>query len=142
MTISNIERFDEITAQVLGRLYEEFPLPIYLPAADFITSATCYCDAVCADVPSPDARFFEASVVWLGDTGYLRYEEHMRQVAGFRDIVLTARGLEVLKSIPESLSGQTLGERLVAGAKTGGKELALEALRQTLAFGSRLLTGG
>ncbi len=142
MTTSNIERFDEIAAQVLGRLYQEFPLPVYLAAADFVSTATCYCEATCGDVPSPDARFFESSVLWLGEAGYLRYAEHQYQLASFRDVVLTAKALEVLKAIPESLTGHTLGERLADGAKTGGKELALEAIRQVFAYSVRILTGG
>ena len=137
---SNIERFDEITAQILGRLYQEFPLPVYLPAADFVSSATCYCDAICGDTPSPEARFFEACVVWLGETGYLRYKEHLYQLAGFRDAVLTAKGLEVLKAIPDSLGGkQTIGEQLVSAAKAGATDLLKEGVKAALAQGAAML---
>ncbi len=36
MTASNIERFDEITGLVLGKLYENFPVPIYLLVKNFV----------------------------------------------------------------------------------------------------------
>lgn len=139
MALSNIERFDDITAQTLARLYEQFPVPCALMVCQYGVDLG---DDNWDDPQAlAEAGFVIAALQWLGESGYIRFSE-ARPPLGVLDAVLTARGLEVLKAMPESLSGMTLGERLVGGLKSGGKEVAMEALRQALAYGSRLLTGG
>ncbi len=139
MTSSNIERFDEIAAKTLARLYENFPVPTALMVGQYGVEIGD------DNWDDPDAlaaaEFVIASLQWLNEAGYIRFSE-VRHPFGVMDAVLTARGLEVLKAIPESLTGHTLGELLVDGVKTGGKELALEAIRQVFAYSVRILTGG
>lgn len=118
MTTSNIERFDEITGKVLGKLYQEFPVPVSLSADKFVEPATRYCEHLCADVPSKEAEFFIACILWLAAADYLRLKEQGYGVA--REVVLTAKGLEALKAVPKSLDGsESIGEQLVEAAKSG-----------------------
>ncbi len=121
MTASNIERFDEITGKVLGKLYQEFPVPVNLSADKFVEPATRFCEHICADVPSKEAEFFIASVLWLAEADYLRLKEQRYGVVV--DVILTAKGLEALKAVPKSLDGaHSIGEQLVEAAKSGMAE--------------------
>ncbi|MGQ0710890.1 MAG: hypothetical protein ACT4NV_14225 [Rhodoferax sp.] len=139
MASSNIERFDEIAAQTLARLYESFPVPTVLAVGQYGVEIGDH------NWDDPEAiraaEFVIASIQWLGDAGFIRFSD-VRHPIVVLDAVLTARGLEALKAMPDSLTGHTLGERLVDGVKVGTKEMAMEALRQALAYGGRLLVGG
>lgn len=140
MPSSNIERFDEITAKVFSVLYEEFPVPTNLFAEAHVSPATCYSEFLGCDVPSTEAEFFVASVTWLGDAGYLRCKEQPAGTAAFIGAVLTTKGLEVLKTIPDSLNGKkTIGEQLVAAAKSGATAALKDGVKAALAKGAVML---
>ncbi|RTY01692.1 hypothetical protein EJ576_08855 [Pseudomonas sp. C 49-2] len=138
MAVSNIDRFNELTGLVLVELYAQFPVPKTLVAGNFVEPATRWCEHVASDVPSKEAEFFYATVIWLGSSGYLSY----REVSPYyiRDVVLTASGLEVLKASPASLdNGATFGEAITAAAKEGGKETFRASVSELMGIGARLL---
>ncbi|HHQ4580580.1 TPA: hypothetical protein ACSP17_002818 [Aeromonas hydrophila] len=122
--VSNIERFDTIVVLALAELYSRFPVRQYLTSSKFIVTE----DGEHIDGLSPEAEgelfaedpyltdpyfkrrnFAFESLRWLVDAGYI----HGTPAAynGIKDAVLTAKGLEVLKAIPDSLQ-VSLGERL------------------------------
>lgn len=141
MTASNIERFDEITGQVLGALYERFPVPHRLLIADFVQEGYSMNDHLGIEVPNDAGKFFLASVTWLADSGYLKYREQAHGM-GFLESVLTAKGLEVLKATPASLqTGPSLGEKLVDASKGGAKEVLRGVVGEVLSMGARLASG-
>ncbi|MCG9095313.1 hypothetical protein [Laribacter hongkongensis] len=140
MPSSNIERFDEITAQLFSTLYQSFPVPIVLAAGKFVSPATQYHKAIGSDAPSEEAKFWVACVIWLQEAGYIRYKSHHHQSACFLEAVLSPKGLEVLKSIPDSLSGKdTIGDQLVDAARTGATDLLKEGVKTALAKGAMLM---
>ena len=140
MPSSNIERFDEITAQLFSTLYQSFPVPVFLAAGNFVSPATQYHQAIGGDAPSDEATFWVACVIWLQEAGYIRYKSHHHPSASFREAVLSAKGLEVLKSIPDSLSGKdTIGDQLVDAARTGATDLLKEGVKTALAKGAMLM---
>lgn len=137
MTTSNIDRFDEITGKVLGELYQQFPVPVNLSADKFVQPATRYCEHVGADVPSKEAEFFIASILWLAAADYLRLERHCYGIA--QAVVLTAKGLEALKAVPKSLDGSlSIGEQLVKAAKSGVAEQVRDLTNNVLKRGYAL----
>lgn len=139
MTTSNIDQFDLITGKVLGTLYGEFPVPVTLNAEQFVEPATRYCEHVDADVPSKEAEFFTACVLWLAEAGYLRVREQRH--GWVRDTVLTAKGLEVLKATPASLqTGPSLGEQLAQASKAGTAEVMRGVVGEALSMGARLFS--
>lgn len=70
------------------------------------------------------------------------YQLHdVRPPIGVFDAVLTAKGLQALKAIPGSTGARPL-RSIDQRVKTGGKEIAKEALKEALSYGSRLLLGG
>lgn len=134
MPQTNIEQFDEIAGQLLGRLYEKFPVRTRLYIKDFVADGFTIDEHVHAEVPNDKGDFFMACAEWLGEAGFLHFKQKVYNV-GFHDAVLTAKGLEVLKAVPESLqSGPTLGERMLSASKevAGGvaKESAAAALKE------------
>lgn len=141
MTVSNIERFDEVTGLIFATLYKAFPLPtelspmqfggtnLYEPASDGFGT-----------VQNEDAHFFVASLDWLCSAGYLSVGSQFDD-GTYLDCILTAKGLEVLKAVPESLqTGPSLGEKLVAASKSGTKEVVRGVVTEALSIGARMIT--
>ena len=82
-------------------------------------------------------KFFIHSCEWLEMTQYISASSmglnYFPYVTG---VVLTDKGVEVLSAMPAAVSGEkSLGERLMEGAKTGGKTMLAEATKQALAIG-------
>ncbi|MDD2105709.1 hypothetical protein [Pseudomonas asiatica] len=140
MTASNIQKFDEITGRVFGTLYEGFPVPKYLRIKDFVEDGFSYDERAQGDFPNESGEFFLACVDWLSDAGYVRFREKM-PYSGYREAVLTAKGLEALKAVPSSLSGgPSLGDQLVDATKSGAKSMLGSLAGEVLSVGSRLVT--
>lgn len=131
MALSNIEQFDEIVGKAFALLYESFPMPRELMYGQVIES-----DDLAEADDAKSAAFFMASIQWLIDTGYLSAKE-LQQI-GFSGAVLTAKGLEALKALPDSLQGP-IGARLIEAAKTDGREVMRSLTGQALGFGLQLM---
>jgi len=58
----------------------------------------------------------------------------------FEDCVLTAKGLEALKSTPSSISGKSLGQSLQDAAKAGAIESVKKLSGQVLSVGVNIAT--
>ena len=103
MTISNIQQFDEITGQVLGALYESFPVPRHLLIKQFVEGGYTFDDHMAMDVANERGEFFIACIDWLAEAGYLSFKDQSYG-NGVLNAVLTAKGLEALKAFPASLT--------------------------------------
>lgn len=140
MTTSNIKRFDELTGQILGVLYEGFPVPRVLLLADLVPDGYSFDDFLGFDIPNENGEFLFACIEWLAESGYLRFKDKV-QATGYTECVLTAKGLEVLKATPDSLSTKSsLGEQLVEASKTGAKSLIGDLAGQALSIGVKFAT--
>ena len=140
MTASNIKQFDELTGQVLSVLYESFPVPRALLLKDLIPDGISFDEHIGFDVPNEKGDFMFACIDWLAESGYLRFKNKI-QATGYSECVLTAKGLEVLKATPDSLSTESsLGEQLVDASKTGAKSLIGDLAGQALSMGLKFTT--
>ncbi|PTT02208.1 hypothetical protein [Pseudomonas sp. HMWF006] len=140
MTASNIKKFDELTGQILGVLYEGFPVPRPLLLGDLMPGGISFDERIGFDVPNKHGEFLFASIEWLAESGYLRYKQKIH-ATGYTDCVLTAKGLEVLKATPDSLSTESsLGEQLVDASKIGAKSLVGDLAGQVLSIGVKFAT--
>lgn len=140
MTISNIKQFDEFTGLILGNLYEQFPVPCSLMVTKLIPDGNRINESDGITVPNTKGEFLLACIGWLAESGYLRFRNRVHNI-GYFDAVLTAKGLEVLKAIPESLStGPTLGDQLVDATKSGAKSLLGDIAGQALSIGVKFAT--
>lgn len=133
MALSNIERFDEIVGKTFALLYESFPVPRPLFPGIFIGEENVMIpDDFLGERFSPNAEFCMAALLWLESTGYISARDITQHALG--GVVLTAKGLEALKAMPDSLQGP-LGARLMEAAKTEGRELMRSLASQALSMG-------
>lgn len=140
MTASNIKRFDEFTGQILGVLYESFPVPRHLLLKELVSDGYSFDDFMGFEIPNENGEFFFACIEWLAESGYLRFRDKV-QATGYTEGVLTAKGLEVLKAIPDSLSTESnLGDQLVDATKAGAKGLIGDLAGQALSIGVKFAT--
>lgn len=153
----NIRRFNERVGYVFGVLYREFPRRIYVKPIDVVGYTF-------KDDKSPfdfDTHKFEAvdpetgadirlslhdmdeiddTIIWLRDTGYIDYEDHNPHLY-FSRVVLTAKGLEVLKVVPATLNAsKSFGEQLGEIVAAGTKDVAATLVSQALTAGFAVLT--
>lgn len=139
MTMPNIERFDQITAKAFARLYEKFPVPITLTTEFF--GAKIDSNAWDESGAIADAEFVFSCLQWLAAAGYIDHKGE-RSPYYVERAVLTAKGLEILKAIPDSISSEkSIGERLIDGVKEGSTESLKEGVRYALAKGATLALG-
>lgn len=140
MTISNIQQFDEITGQVLGALYQNFPVPRHLLIKQFVEGGYTMDEHLAMDVANERGEFFIACIDWLADAGYLSFKDQSYG-NGVLNAVLTAKGLEALKAVPASLTpGTSLGDQLVDATKSGTMNILRSVAGEVLSVGSRLAT--
>ncbi|MNI02298.1 hypothetical protein D3C73_551640 [compost metagenome] len=138
MAASNIELFDEFTGKIFARLYENFPIPINLNSKDFFPPTIWEGGDASADGRSQQVKFFYATTEWLAAAGYTSSPDKRNSYA--RDVVLTAKGLEVLKGTPSSLNaGPSIGEQLVEAAKEEGKDTLKSLVKEALSLGVKLI---
>ena len=133
----NIELFDEYTALILSRLYEHFPVKCRLNVREITghSDTDKFGVIVAPDGrESKEAEIARATIEWLADTGYLRAENASPPFA-YMSCVLTARGLELLKATPQSVSlKETIGDKLVRLVGEGSMDLAKDAARAAVAL--------
>lgn len=144
MATTNIERFNEITGVVLGKLYESFPVKTDIMAVDVVGKVErmyYISDHEPEDVMTAtdeDVIFYFDTVDWLKQSGYL---SAVGSSDGIHGAVLTAKGLEVLNATPGSLE-KPLGEKMLDSAKTEGKEALRSLVSQALGIGLQYVTRG
>lgn len=148
--LSNIERFDIIVVRALAELYGRFPVRQALLANRFILSddgqpieALSPTNEQQLGFDDPDHVYFAQkefafeTLNWLVETGYVLGAP--TDGAYIVDAVLTAKGLEVLRAVPDSLQ-ETLGERMQEAAKSGMGETARVLIGQVVSLGVGLVT--
>lgn len=137
MALSNIEQFDEIVGKAFALLYESFPVPKPLQPGAFVGEDNVIDpDGFTGAELTKEAEFCMAALHWLEDTGYISARDITPH--GLGRVVLTAKGLEALKAMPDSLQGP-LGARLVEATKKEGMELVRSLAGQALGMGLQVL---
>jgi hypothetical protein len=131
---SNQEFFDLLAGDIFGRLYHAFPEPIDLHT-DGVFSALGNQQQV-DDSSDRLKKLHGHAVQWLADEGYLRFSQAAHQddddCVAYFGAVLTSKGLDALRKIPQSLTGpgETLGEKIEAAAKEISTESAKILMKQ------------
>lgn len=145
MAKTNIERFDEISADILAFLYNRFPIPEYVSPKISGLSVIVYgeydtenggAEIISGEI-DPETELFDSTLAWLVHAGFI-HEKPTRYCSS--QYFLTAYGLQALKHVPKpALGSETLGEKLSAATKAGTKTAASEILNQTLSIGINLI---
>lgn len=138
LKMNNIDVFDQCTAHIFSTLYESFPVPVDLDYSE--PSVEIFDEEESADVAFDKLVIFEKSILWLNSAGYLNIEAITYD--GAHNVVLTAKGLEVLK-LPSSLevNGPSFGEKIVSSIKSGALKASGEAAKLALSKGLALVVG-
>ena len=119
--MDNIEFFNRTTAALFKVLLAKFPSPILrFDTENFRTES-----GLPANPSAEDSDDIGDVIKWLQAEGYIRVRDEAGFGQMFTGVVLTAKGLEALNRIPDSLTPKmTVGERL--------KELSREASREVV----------
>jgi len=133
--------FDEIVGKTFARLYVKFPSPIYLPMTHFVGEGNSFTEDESSGLNFPigEAEFAFDCVNWLIGAGFASGKPDSGSIA-FGSLVLTAKGLEVLKLIPDSLSS-SLGDRFASAVKQGSIDSVRKLTSQTLSAGISVAIG-
>lgn len=148
MESTNIDEFNLMTGKVFAILYEAFPIPMYLSPAEFEVpvGAEGEYDPVTGELtgsepPAHEELIFAHTIQWLIDTGYMTCgplpsgcTPSLR--THFPNSRLTAKGLETLNAIPDSLKSESLGSQIAAASKSGSVELLKMAVGEALGIGA------
>lgn len=107
MREENIIKFDEITEKLLNYLAATFPIPSDVGAASLrlAESSKGAYDPVSEtrvgdELETDDEKYLQPIISWLLQSGYIYGEKSQR---GYRALVLTERGLNLLRIRPHSL---------------------------------------
>ena len=132
----NIQLFDQLVAKILNELYCEFPNKIFLDACGFFENENkSYCDdnGNYINTLGRDADFFNSTVSWLYDTGYLNRSPDQSKYT------LSIQGLQLLKSIPSSVDdNKSLGDSLKSCIKKGMYDAAAKLISDALSVNNLL----
>ncbi|MDD3770490.1 MAG: hypothetical protein PHV10_07785 [Sulfuricurvum sp.] len=133
MALKNIELFDLYVGKIFVELYEHFPIRTTLSPCDMTGMEV---DEEALDHPK-QCYIFHDTMVWLQESGYVKYAKG--DIYAFHDVVLTARGLELLKAVPDSVQSKSgIGDKLSFIAKKGGDEALKNMVNTLLSMGVRM----
>ncbi|HWJ69123.1 MAG TPA: hypothetical protein VNS79_03620 [Sphingobium sp.] len=124
--MSNIERFEDDAARILGHLYKVFPVLTDIDARAM------------SEAGQPSRRFGEAiaGLYWLEDAGYISVRE--RQASGCLGATLTPLGLHLLgRDSGEDHEMPAPGALLIRYVAEGKSSLARDTVRSILAAGMK-----
>lgn len=141
MAESNIDEFDNAVGLILAKLYHSFPMRIIV-------------EPMISEDPSAldptfegwDKRYFHQLAIfkftmsWLIQAGYIWSEKQdgIDELAGiFKECVLSAKGLEVLKT-PDSLNGASIGTQLQDAARDGVLSSVKSLTEKALGIGAQM----
>jgi hypothetical protein len=134
---NSIQKFDRIVALIFADLYEKFPVRSHVSVYKlFDCKESGYYDSGIwhepEDLTKSDQEFYYHTVNWLISTGYIigTIEHHNSS-----SITLSMKGLQLLKSVPDSLeNSKSLGEQLLSVISSGAKDSAAQLVSQALSY--------
>ncbi|MBE2985333.1 hypothetical protein CCAL6883_08285 [Campylobacter sp. RM6883] len=121
----NIELFDYYAGIIFARLIDEFPLPFNEKIADLLRNDIDFSDDT---ELTRHNNIIYYTVMWLRDNGFIKVDQCTRGV--IVSAVLTHKGLEILKQVPQSIDGKSLGDNLKQAVKIGKDELIKTAVNK------------
>lgn len=136
MALKNIELFDLYVGKIFVKLYENFPLRIDISPCKMIGKEI---NEDTLEAPK-ECDIFIDTMIWLEESGYIKYSSQEGNHY-FLKVVLTAKGLELLKAVPPSVETKKgIGERLTTLSKIGSEEAIKEAVNIMLSMGVKMFS--
>ena len=110
-----MEKFDILVALVFSQLFSEFPEPVRLSSDPFLD------DVINKDDEEGSFNFkeyFWHTIDWLVAEGYVRITLECSSMSGKSyEVVLTQKGLQALRKVPDSLQGKTFNYGYLSSVK-------------------------
>jgi len=150
--MSNIKLFDAYTAEIFKILYENFPVCKDIKPHEIVNRIEVkYKERPIGDIPMIERQICSSALHWLRDNNLISVYAPSKKTFSTSDdvsmdelftcVVLTAKGLAVLKQVPQSLqTGVSLGEEISDAVKKGMLNKASELVG--VALGGMLMGGG
>lgn len=114
-----MHEFNRITVLVLGTLYQAFPQAVRLQV-----------EVIDENPDSNTIKNFYYTVYFLSSEGYLKYEGAQDEGKFFIEVMLTMKGLRVLRLVPDAFQEKlNLGESFVGLLKSNAREADEEVLK-------------
>ncbi len=118
MEKENIDLFDIYAGRILNELLGSFPIPKDLEVPNIVLKR------VGEQEQKHHQYIIYHTIKWLGDEDFIRYGTSTLGMELYTDVILTSKGLEVLKQAPKTISDNpTLASRLKQAVETGSDEL-------------------
>jgi hypothetical protein len=137
MAMKNIELFDLYVGKIFVLLYEEFPVRKNINACDFLGYKEKYDESNYTDKEDKECGIFESTMEWLQESGYILYKE--KSSVWYIDVILSAKGLELLKAVPESVrTKKSIGEHINHLARESTDESLKQAVNMLLSMGLKM----
>lgn len=138
--MSHIESFNRCAALIFSELYGSFPFRKQI-------SLDSLPEGIFNDISEEDYNgaferlvTFQQTAKWLVEAGYIWAESVAESTV--HGAVLSPKGLEVLKAMPDSISTEdTLGERLQGLVAKGSYSLLSKVVDKALSIGVAIATG-
>src|SRR5271166_577568 len=111
---NNIDRFNDLVAEIFARLYGKFPIPEHIQVADLVDVNIDPTFQNTSQEEWNSVWFAEETLRWLKASGYIWCGDIGNTVA--ESVVLSPKALELLKSVPRSLQPdetKSIGRALV-----------------------------
>ncbi len=144
--MKNIELFNLSVANVFGKCYQSFPVPIELYSGIVASEVEQkYKNEMFAltDGHSAEHQISDSTIQWLIDSGYIKGSKKI----GFNvyeNVVLTPMGLIALNAMPDSLkenNSTTIGDKLIDFSGDCTISFISELAKIAISEGAKLITG-
>lgn len=145
---SNIDKFNHIVAMLFSQLYSEFPRRLTISPAELLgleiieesydshdILVRCIESGLEKNIACSELEIVVDTIQWLSDSSYI-YIEDSNGYHWVSGLTLSEKGLDVLKSTPESLpSKMPLGEQISRAVKSGAKHTMTGLVQTVLSQG-------
>ncbi|BDR33556.1 hypothetical protein PDY_06040 [Photobacterium damselae subsp. damselae] len=134
----NIDDFNEIAAKLFYVLQDKFPVRTLIDEVAFFGYEPIKFHPVAGrtltDKQEYEFKMLSETIIWLSESGFIRCNDYPHEKS---NVVLTEKGLELLKLKPDTLNSNTVGDTIVNLIKKGSESSlgAVFSTALTLAFG-------
>lgn len=132
--MKNIELFDYYAGIIFSELIDEFPLPKDIKAADIVKND------IHIDEANKHVAIVYYTCLWLKENGFVNLDNSFSSQKMVSNVILTAKGLEILKQTPQSIDGKSLGDNLKAAVQTGKDEFIKQAVNKIFSLSLNLIS--
>ena len=132
--MTNIELFDYSAGIIFSELIDEFPLPKDIKAADIVKND------IHIDEVNKHVAIVYYTCLWLKENGFVNLDNSFSSQKMVSNVILTAKGLDILKQTPQSVDGKSLGDNLKAAVQTGKDEFIKQAVNKIFSLSLNLIS--